>query len=119
MAGEQGQLCHQLQHVLGRAVRRSKLMWPKCINCVNSCYTLGHFKMLLGVESYLTEYLLEQHKHNFTQFCSDIQVSQTTMDGLSLKEVKARLDGALSDLFKWKMTMIFKFPSNPRHSVIL
>lgn len=98
MAGEQGQLCHQLQYVLGRVVRRSKLMWPKCIKCVNSCYTLDYCKMVTGVKSCLTEYLLEQHKHTFTQLCSDIQVYQRIVDGSSLEEIKARLDQALGVL---------------------
>jgi len=46
----------------------------------------------------------------------------------SLAVLKARLDGALSNLVWWKMSllmaggrnqMIFKVPSNPYHSVIL
>lgn len=92
-----GQLCHQLQHVLGSAVRRSKLMWPKCINCVNSHYTLGYCKMLPGVERCLPEYLPEQHKHTFTVLFRDIQVSQRIVDAPSLEELKARMDGALSN----------------------
>jgi len=46
----------------------------------------------------------------------------------SLEVFKARLDGALSNLVQWKLSvpmagrlneMIFKVPSNPNHSVIL
>ena len=38
----------------------------------------------------------------------------------SLAVFKARLDGALSNLVWWKMSLpIFKVPSNPNHSMIL
>jgi len=39
----------------------------------------------------------------------------------SLAVLKARLDGALSTLGWWKMSLltIFKVPSNPNHSMIL
>jgi len=50
------------------------------------------------------------------------------VDALSLEVFKARLDGVLSNLVSWKVSLpmaggldrvIFKVPSNPNHSMIL